>query len=516
MSIQSAAPSIQPLPATSGMGTHGNVPVAIEGTSIPWGSIAMGAAARTLFHRLESLCEGAVVVDTRSRVVWINDKYARRFGLRDAAEAIGRDVEEIIPFSRMREVVVGNQPIVLDIMPIGNEHGVVTRIPLTDEDDTVVGAVGFVLYDKVEGLRPILTKAEKLQVRLTAAELELAENRRARYSLASFIGDSSAAREIKRQARRAAVLDSTVLLGGETGTGKELLAQAIHNLSSRASRPFVSVNAAAIPEPLLEAELFGAAAGAYTGASRRGRDGKFKVADGGTIFLDEVGDMPPPLQAKLLRVLQEREIEPLGANRVIRIDARVIAATAVDLKARVASGQFRADLYYRLDVLSLKAPPLRERLDDLPMMAERYLDQIGSRLGLPLELDPGAVDVLLGHGWPGNVRELHNVLERAVMMNEATRLLASHITAVLDSGGRCVAAASTPAASVDPLDAGEPRAGQPRSLATAVAEAERRAIAAALASSSGNKTRAARLLGISRAALYEKIRQAGPASASSA
>ena len=162
----------------------------------------MGAVARTLFHRLESLCEGAVVVDTASRIVWINDRYVRRFGLRDAAEAIGRDVEEVIPSSRMREVVVGNRPIVLDIMPIGNEHGVVTRIPLTDDDDTVVGAVGFVLYDKVEGLRPILTKAEKLQTRLTAAELELAENRRARYSLASFIGESAAARLYRRRPAR--------------------------------------------------------------------------------------------------------------------------------------------------------------------------------------------------------------------------------------------------------------------------------------------------------------------------
>lgn len=522
MTISSPALPDPPLTATPGTGIPVEVPVVLEGTSIPWGSIAMGAAARTLFHQLESLCEGAVVVDTSSRVVWINDKYARRFGLQDAAAAIGRDVEEVIPSSRMREVVIGKRPIVLDIMPIGNEHGVVTRIPLTDETGIVVGAVGFVLYDKVEGLRPILTKAERLQVRLTAAELELAENRRARYSLAAFIGDSAAAREIKRQARRAALLDSTVLLGGETGTGKELLAQAIHNLSPRAHRPFVSVNAAAIPEALLEAELFGAAPGAYTGADRRGRHGKFKVADGGTLFLDEVGDMPLALQAKLLRVLQEREIEPLGSNRLIPIDVRVIAATAVDLQAKVASGLFRADLYYRLDVLSLKVPPLRERLEDLPMMAERFLDQIGSRLGLPLELDAGAVDVLLGHAWPGNVRELHNVLERTVMMNEAPRLMASHVAAVLgDAASQGAGSSLKPAprpssrsaarpesAGGGPDDADWGLAGQPLTLAKAVADAERRAIAAALACSDGNKAQAARALGISRAALYDKLRQA--------
>ena len=238
--------------------------------------------------------------------------------------------------------------------------------------------------------------------------------------------------------------------------------------------------------------------------------------------------MPLPLQAKLLRVLQEREIEPLGANRLVRIDVRVIAATAVDLQARVASGLFRADLYYRLDVLSLRVPPLRERLADLPMMAERILDQIGNRLCLPLELDPGAMDVLLGHGWPGNVRELRNVLERAVMMNEAPRLLAGHVAAVLGhedgagaagsgrsarpADGAGVSASEAAPAGVDGAGAeGAPVAAQPRTLAVAVAEAERRAIAAALVSSDGNKARAARALGISRAALYEKLRQAGAA-----
>ena len=458
-----------------------------------WGEATRTAATRALFERLEALCEGALVVDREARVVWMNDKYARRFGLDAATAAAGRPVEEVIPNSRMREVVEGERPIVLDIMDIGGDHCVVTRIPLHDAEGTLIGAVGFVLYDRVEGLKPIFAKAAELQTQLTAAELELAENRRARYSLASFIGTSAPAVEIKRQARRAAQLDVTVLLAGETGTGKELLAQSLHNLSPRANRPFVSVNAAAIPEPLLEAELFGAAPGAYTGADRRGRDGKFKLADGGTLFLDEVGDMPLQLQAKLLRVLQEREIEPLGGNRLLHIDVRVIAATSLDLAALVADGRFRADLYYRLNVLELNLPPLRMRLGDLPMMAERMLDEIGARIGQPLELDPEALVLLAGHAWPGNVRELRNVLERAVMLHETHRLSAEHIARVL------------PRTTAAPAGEVSAPGRSPGTLAHALAQTERLTILAAIEASHGNKAAAAQALGISRAALYDKL-----------
>ncbi|MEF7613822.1 sigma 54-interacting transcriptional regulator [Aquincola sp. MAHUQ-54] len=448
-------------------------------------------AMRSLFDRLEALCEGSVAVDREARVTWINAKYARRFGL-EAEAAVGMDIEALIPHSRLREVVDSGRPIVLDIMDMGSGHCVVTRMPLCDEGGEVIGAIGFVLYDRVEGLKPVVDKVAQLQRRLTAAERELSENRRAKYSLASFIGVSPACTEIKRRARRAAQLDSTVLLAGETGTGKELLAHAIHNVSPRADKPFIGINAAAIPESLLEAELFGAAPGAYTGAERRGREGKFKLADGGTLFLDEVGDMPLSLQAKLLRVLQEREIEPLGANRIVPVDVRVIAATSVDLAGAVAQGRFRADLYYRLAVLQLAVPPLRERLPDLPLLAERLLDDIGSRIGQPLELADDALAVLARHAWPGNVRELRNVLERAVLMFETPRLAAAHLLKLLpaaaDAGPAPVAAA-----------------GGVGRLAEATAQAERQAIVSALASTGGNKLAAARLLGISRAALYQKL-----------
>jgi transcriptional regulator with PAS, ATPase and Fis domain len=308
---------------------------------------------------------------------------------------------------------------------------------------------------------------------------------------------------VKRQARRAATSSSPVLLLGETGTGKELLAHAIHGASSRASGPLVSVNIAAIPDTLLEAEFFGVAPGAYTGADRKGRDGKFKLADGGTLFLDEIGDMPLALQPKLLRALQEGEIEPLGSNKLVRFDARVIAATSRDLAELVREGKFREDLFYRLNVLPIRVPPLRERRDDIPALVEVLSDDIGLRNATPApELSADALALLAAQAWRGNIRELRNVLEQAAMRSDSPQIDAPVIESVLrESGVKDIAPATAPIASA--------RAKQStkvlRPLAEQVAELEREAIDAALAATSGNKLAAAKLLGISRAKLYERL-----------
>src|SRR6185369_11699897 len=242
---------------------------------------------------------------------------------------------------------------------------------------------------------------------------------------------------------------SPVLLLGETGTGKELIAHAIHAASSRATGPLVSINIAAIPDTLLEAEFFGVAPGAYTGADRKGRDGKFKLADGGTLFLDEIGDMPLALQAKLLRVLQEQEVEPLGSNQVQRIDVRIIAATSRDLPAMVAAGSFRADLYYRLNVLPIRLPALRERAADLEALVEALAEDIARRSGLPHKsLTPDALDLLARHSWPGNIRELRNVLEQATLMTDDAVLDASHFAALASDADGSRSSAAAPAEAV--------------------------------------------------------------------
>jgi transcriptional regulator with PAS, ATPase and Fis domain len=451
-------------------------------------------AARSMFDLFSSMSEGMMLVDRSGRVVWINDSYGKflpALGFKGPQEFVGRPVEEVVPNTLMRHVIETGKPILIDLLTNKAGTFVVSRIPLRDEAGEVIGALGMVLFDHPETtLQPLIAKFARLQRDLDEAKRELAARRRAKYTFASFIGASPAALEVKRQARRAAQTQSNVLLLGETGTGKELLAHAIHAASARADKAFVGVNLAAVPETLLEAEFFGVAPGAYTGADRKGRDGKFKLADGGTLFLDEVGDMPLPLQAKLLRALQEQEFEPLGSNQVIKVDVRVLAATSRDLKALLAEGRFREDLYYRLNVLPLRLPALRERLADLEALAEHLLENIAARTGMPQrELTPSAIGALAAHHWPGNIRELRNVLEQAAMLTDNPRLDAADFAGVLPakSGARA------------------PAGGAMRPLPEQIAELERSSIRLALAATGGNKVSAARLLGISRATLYERM-----------
>jgi len=449
-------------------------------------------ADRSLLKHFADICEGVLIVDAEARLVWMNDRYPVRLHIADREAAIGRPVEEVIPNSLMRLVVESGRPIMLDIMDIGAESFVVTRLPLRDDDGAVVGAVGIVLYDDPRHLTPVVARYQRLRADLAESERQLMEARRTRYTLSSFLGGGPACVALKHLARRAARLASPVLILGETGTGKEMLAQAIHAASPRALAPFIAVNLAAVPETLLEAEFFGVAPGAFTGADRRGRDGKLKLADGGTLFLDEVGDLSTALQAKLLRTLQEQEFEAVGSNQLTRVDVRVIAATSRDLEAMVAAGEFRADLYYRLNVITLHTPPLRERLDDIEPLVENLLEEIARRHGMPpCEIGPAALERLRRHRWPGNVRELSNVLERAVLMSDASVLEAADLERVLPAGRALSPAAGAPA------------------FAAAVASAEREAIRSALRSTQGNKSQAAKVLGISRAALYEKIAALG-------
>jgi transcriptional regulator with PAS, ATPase and Fis domain len=330
-------------------------------------------AAHSMFETFSGMVEGMLLVDRAGRVAWINDAYKKflpALGFERPEDFVGRPVEDVIPNTLMRQVVETGKPILIDLLTNKAGTFVVSRIPLRDENGEVIGALGMVLFDRPEAhLQPLIAKFARLQQDLDEARRELAAQRRTKYTLQSFIGSTPAALEVKRQARRAAQADASVLLVGETGTGKELLAHAIHAASARAARPFVAMNIAAVPDTLMEAEFFGVAPGAYTGAERKPRDGKFKLADGGTLFLDEIGDMPASLQGKLLRALQEQEIEPLGSNRVVKVDVRIIAATSRDLKALVAEGRFRQDLYYRLNVLPIRVPALRARRPRRPPLA---------------------------------------------------------------------------------------------------------------------------------------------------
>jgi len=415
----------------------------------------------------------------------------------------------VVPNTLMAQVIETGQPMLVDLLT--NQAGtfLVSRLPLRDEAGTVIGALGLVLLDHPETtMQPLMSKFNQLHQELDHTRRQLAaeqvKNRRPKYTIASFIGSSPVVMEVKRTARRAAGSDATALLLGETGTGKELLAQAIHAASRRAAQPFVGINIAAVPDTLLESEFFGVAAGAYTGADRKGRVGKFKLADGGTLFLDEIGDMPLALQAKLLRVLQEQEVEPLGSNTVEKLDLRVIAATSRDLAAMVAAGSFRADLYYRLNVLPIRLPPLRERPEDLDALTDHLLDDIARRSSMPLKtLAADALELLGRHAWPGNIRELRNVLEQASLMTDDVLLGARHFAVVL-TVAEAAAPAPAPAGSTAPMgfELGKP-------LSQVVAELEAHAIRAALQATGNNKQATARLLGMARATLYEKLATMG-------
>ncbi len=490
----------------------------------------LALAARSMFHLFSSISQGMFLVDSTGRIVWVNEGY-RRFlpalGFSSIDEFMGHMVEDVIPNTQMRRVLETGEPILVDLLTNKAGTFVVSRIPLREERGVgeggergmgkVIGAIGIVLFDQPETtLQPLISKFALLQRDLDDARRELASQRnnplyqhsgdgqrRSKYTFASFIGSSPAAVEVKRHARRAAQSTSPVLLLGETGTGKELLAHAIHASSARAKGQFVSVNIAAVPDTLLEAEFFGFAPGAFTGADRKGREGKFKLADGGSLFLDEIGDMPLGLQAKLLRALQEGEIEPLGSNKLVPFDARVIAATSRDLPELVRRGQFREDLYYRLNVLPLRVPPLRERRADIPALVEALGEDMALRSGeAPPELTPDALALLAGQHWRGNIRELRNVLEQVTMRSDSQRIDAVQLERILREAG--LEQIELPATLQTSHDADE-QAALLRPLSQQVAELECKAIAAALASTGGNKLATARLLGISRATLYERM-----------
>jgi two-component system response regulator FlrC len=314
------------------------------------------------------------------------------------------------------------------------------------------------------------------------------------------VGDSAPMREVLTAVEDVAPANTTVLLLGESGTGKEVFARHIHCLSERAAGPWVAVNCAALPAELLESELFGHERGAFTGASER-RIGRIEQADRGTLLLDEISEMPPPLQAKLLRVLQEREVDRVGGGRSIPVDVRVIATSNRDLEAMVAAKLFRADLFYRLSVFPIALPALRERRDDIPALAAHLVTEIAERLGRPpLKLGPSALACLQAHDYPGNVRELGNILERALVRCRATELSAEHLDRSLRGGDGATSVAQRVLAPATPVTS------LPPELPIDLGQLERLAISEALRRVNGNRTHAARLLGISLRTLRNKLR----------
>ncbi len=426
---------------------------------------------------------GSVIVDVNGVITFLSRPYARFLGIK-REEAMGRHVSDVIENSRMH-IVVQKGEVEIGRQRVHGQELVVQRIPIRDESGRVVGAFGQVMFE-VHELRDLVRRLNLLEVKVEYYERELDSLRGSRYTIEHVVGESAVLQEAKRLAVKAGRSASPVLLTGETGVGKELFAHAIHHASLRRHRPLIRLNCAAMPRDLVESELFGYEPGAFSGAAKHGKPGKFELAHEGSLFLDEIADMPPDVQAKVLRVLQEKEVERVGGTRPVGVDFRLMAATHEDLEELVRRGRFRTDLFYRLNVFPIRIPTLRERSEDIPGLVHHVLSRLAAEMGRPrAKITPAAMAALQQRPWPGNVRELINVLER--------------ILNALD--GDLIDVADLPFAGASP-SAGSDAHGQ---LRRRLADEEQQAVEDALEQAGGNKAKAARLLGIHRTSLYKKL-----------
>lgn len=433
---------------------------------------------------------GLVVVDDATRIVYINKDYAQLVGL-DHEKVLGIPVREVIPNSRLPVVVQSGKAILGDMYYVVGRPAVCNRIPLK-QNGSLIGAMSFEVFGDIGQSDKLFASLQELRGQLDYYKEKLKAYSGSRYTVSDIIGSSPAAIKLRNDILRFGCTNSTVIVRGETGTGKELVAHALHRESHRAHQPFVKLNCGAIPAELIESELFGYDEGAFTGAKRTGKKGKFELADKGTLFLDEVSQLSAAAQVKLLRALQEKEIERVGGATSIPVDVRIVAATNDDLGELVKRGSFRADLFYRLNVIPITVPSLRERSADIPALVESFVKKYGDQAGLgSVSVAPDALALLLEYEWPGNIRELENAVERAIGMCNGNVLAIEHFEWLT------------------PKHQYKTMAGNGRTLEEAKAEFEKAMIVDALRSTVGNIKKAAGLLHVDRSLLYQKMRRLG-------
>lgn len=444
--------------------------------------------------------ERIVVVDREGVILYINSAYCDFLGT-SVEKAIGKPVQDVIENSRMHIVAKTGQKELAALQPINGSDMIANRYPLII-DGELVGAVGTVMFRNPEDWLLYKNKIQHLVEEVNYYKTKAEKKIKSKYYFSDLIGNSPSFTAVKKLAERVSNSQSAVLLLGESGTGKELYASAIHNNSKRASFPYVPINCASIPEHLLESELFGYDDGAFTGAKKGGKKGQFQIANRGTIFLDEIGDMPLAMQVKLLRVLQEREILPIGAQKSIPVDVRIIAATHRNLEKMVEEGTFRQDLYYRLNVIKIEIPPLRERKGDIELISIKLLEKLERkfyRRGIKLSAE--VVERLNQHKWQGNIRELENVLERSINVLDGDTIEIAHLPLYL----RDYETISVP--KMSNVNESVIVADMPvQSLKETLAQVEKQAILNALSIANGNKLEAARLLEVGKTKFYEKCK----------
>ena len=440
---------------------------------------------------LDSLPMGVLFCDMDYIIRFVNKAYADLLGRRPE-ELLGCDITEIIPHSRARVVLRDGRAEMGELCQLGPGNAlpvVVNRIPVRDGQGRLAGMVSQAIFNDPEELKKLSSKIDHLGHTLNQYKRRIKASLAPQYSLRSILGESAPMRRLKQQVRSYAQLDAPVLILGATGAGKELFAHALHAESPRAEGPLVSINCAAIPKDLFESELFGYARGAFSGAHQDGKIGQIELADKGTLFLDEIGEMPPEIQAKLLRVLESRSVCRVGSVNARNVDFRLVAATNRNISAMLSAGSFREDLYYRINTFVLEIPPLCERADDILPIARYVL----SRMGLEhLAFAPEAEAAMLAFSWPGNVRQLHNAVVHAATMRHGD------VIQVDDFPPDTLPSADLPLRAVAAGD-----------LSDIMADTEAVVIRKVLAEQGGNVSRTARTLHIARATLYEKLRKYG-------
>jgi len=444
--------------------------------------------------------EGVILVDKDGKIKYINALNQRFFGIK-LKNFKNKHITELIPNSGLHITAKTGKEEIGKLLKIKGEDKIVSRIPVRYKNK-VYGAIGKIIFRNTREIEEILKEYYNLQKEVKKYKNHIASLHQAKYTFDDMIGTSEAFLEAKNFAKKIAKTDLTVVLLGESGTGKELFAHAIHLESLRRDGPFVKVNCASIPPELAESELFGYSEGAFTGALRTGKPGKFELADKGTIFLDEIGDLPLSLQAKLLRVLQEKEVERLGKSVPKKVDFRLICATNKDLRKMVEKNQFREDLYYRIFAVPIKIPPLRERKEDIEKLAYHFLGMLSEDTGIK-HISDEYLNILMKYDWPGNIRELKNVIELSIFRTEGDTLLPTSLPSYIIESINDVDEELTIEREKRKEAVKEDFVIRP--LKEELEEKEKEIIIKALKLTNGNKSQTAKLLGIHRTGLHKKL-----------
>lgn len=449
-----------------------------------------------LLKRIIDSLDGVAITDNQGRYIYVNESWTNMMNGLTIDDVRGKYVREVIPESKLHEALEKKKAIIgygVQVKSGQNKDAFSSYYPIFKDEKLIAGFIHVIITGMKSALE-FSANVNHMASQIEYYQKELRKIHGAKYTVENIIGNSKKIMTMKEQIKKAALTCSTVLIEGETGSGKELVAHAIHDLSARSTAPLIKVNCSAIPTELLESEFFGYSEGAFTGAKKGGKQGRFQMASDGTLFLDEINQMPLLLQPKILRAIQEKEIEPIGSKEGIPVNIRLIVASNADLEKMVKENKFRNDLFYRLNVIKIVIPPLRERKEDIPLIACELLKKLNHDLGMRVEkISDEAIEKLMLYDWPGNVRELQNTIERAMNMSMGIKLEWTHFLDYFSNKDLSAAVYI--------------KKNKKVMIKDAKGDLEKNMIIETIKKCQNNKSKASEMLGISRTALYKKIKK---------